>query len=91
MDYSSELLNLTALLPLIAGFQIQIPPQAATQITSARKWLIKAENLYGADNQMTVPFLYELVARTVRYGSNGFRTALPLYLRQNGAEIELNI
>ncbi|MBN2857102.1 MAG: tetratricopeptide repeat protein, partial [Candidatus Delongbacteria bacterium] len=78
MDYGSELINLTALLPLIAGFQIQVPPQAATQITSARKWLFKAENLYGAENPMTVPFLYELASRTVRYGSNGFRTALPL-------------
>ncbi|HXK50400.1 MAG TPA: tetratricopeptide repeat protein [Clostridiales bacterium] len=70
-----------AFLPLIAGLQIQIPPQAAAQITSARKWLIKAENLYGAENPMTVPFLYELAARTVRYGSNGFRTALPLLQR----------
>lgn len=67
-----------AFLPLIAGFQIQIPPQAAAQITSARKWLIKAQNLYGEENPMTVPFLYELAARTVRYGSNGFNTALPL-------------
>ncbi|MDD3045000.1 MAG: tetratricopeptide repeat protein [Candidatus Delongbacteria bacterium] len=81
MDYSSELMNLTALLPLIAGFQIQVPPQAASQIMSARKWLIKAENLYGEENPMTVPFLYELASRTVRYGSNGFRTALPLLQR----------
>jgi hypothetical protein len=66
-------------LPLLAGFQVRIQKPLNPEADRGKRWLDKAEDVYGADSPKVVPFIFELAERILGGPGDGvYQTALQL-------------